>query len=66
MFCILPNFFLPFLILFIFLIDDPDLLSSEAISVIRGVLQEELGASLKENLPGTGEHLSKELSPFSE
>lgn len=42
--------------------DDPDLLSSEAISVIRGVLQEELGASLKENLPGTGEHLSKDSS----
>ncbi|XP_062886666.1 centrosomal protein of 95 kDa-like isoform X1 [Mobula hypostoma] len=42
--------------------DDPDLLSSEAISVIRGVLQEELGASHKENLPGTGDHLSKDSS----
>ncbi|XP_078258032.1 centrosomal protein of 95 kDa-like [Rhinoraja longicauda] len=39
---------------------DPDLLSSEAASVIRGVLQEELGASRKEKLPGTGEHLSKD------
>ncbi|XP_051888591.1 centrosomal protein of 95 kDa-like isoform X2 [Pristis pectinata] len=41
---------------------DPDLLSSEAISVIRGVLQEELGVSHEEKLPGTGDHLSKDSS----
>ncbi|XP_067914572.1 centrosomal protein of 95 kDa-like isoform X2 [Heterodontus francisci] len=41
---------------------DPDLLSSEAISVIRGVLQEELGDSYKERVPGAGAHTSKASS----
>uniref|UniRef100_UPI00398F743A centrosomal protein of 95 kDa-like n=1 Tax=Pristiophorus japonicus TaxID=55135 RepID=UPI00398F743A len=41
---------------------DPDLLSSEAISVIRGVLQEELGDSYKETLPRAGAPLSKDSS----
>ncbi|XP_048466816.1 centrosomal protein of 95 kDa-like [Rhincodon typus] len=38
---------------------DPDLLSSEAISVIRSVLQEELGDLYKERVPDPGAHSSK-------
>ncbi|XP_069785829.1 centrosomal protein of 95 kDa-like isoform X2 [Narcine bancroftii] len=51
---------------------DPDLLSSEAISVIRGVLQEELGASHKESsssVPtwdGTGSESTNELIRLGE
>ncbi|XP_078081886.1 centrosomal protein of 95 kDa-like isoform X2 [Mustelus asterias] len=41
---------------------DPDLLSSEAISVIRGVLQEELGNPCKERVPEAGAHSSKASS----
>ncbi|XP_038632490.1 centrosomal protein of 95 kDa-like isoform X2 [Scyliorhinus canicula] len=41
---------------------DPDLLSSEAITVIRGVLQEELGNPCKERVPGAGTPSSKASS----
>ncbi|XP_078427352.1 centrosomal protein of 95 kDa-like isoform X1 [Cetorhinus maximus] len=44
---------------------DPDLLSSEAISVIRGVLQEELRDPYKERGPGPGAHPSKASSSSS-
>ncbi|XP_043570975.1 centrosomal protein of 95 kDa-like [Chiloscyllium plagiosum] len=42
--------------------DDPDLLSNEAISVIRSVLQEEFRDSYKETVPDAGAHSSKASS----